>query len=114
MPHLEPQSERRKGAEIQIARGLKWMAENQHAAAGDERWDYNSQWGSKLGGLPFQMYVFARHLPGRAELATAADEELRQVGSVIFKDGAPPLSQLVAFAMMSYAEKVSPGGLYRK
>ena len=114
MPHLEPQSQRRKGAEIQIAKALKWMAENQHAATGQDGWDYNSQWGSKLGSLPFQMYVFARHLPDCAEAATAADEELRHLGSVIFAAGAPPLSQLVAFSMISYAEKVSPGGLYRK
>jgi glycosyl hydrolase family 76 len=114
MPHLEPESDRRKGAQIQIAKALAWMAENQHAATGEDGWDYNSQWGSKLGSLPFQMYVFARHLPDRADLATAADEELRHVGSVIFADGDPPLSQLVAFTMVSYAEKVSPGGLYRK
>ena len=114
MPHLEPQSDRRKGAEVQIAKALKWMGENQHAATGADGWDYNSQWGSKLGSLPFQMYVFARHLPDRSELATAADEELRHLGSVILADGDPPLSQLVAFSMMSYAEKVDPGALYRK
>lgn len=114
MPYLEPESDRRKGAEIQIGRALKWMAENQYAASGEDAWDYNSQWGSKLGGLPFQIYVFARRLPESAELVTAADEELRHVGSVIFTNGDPPLSQLVAFSMTSYAEKVSPGGLYRK
>ena len=114
MPHLKPQSDRRKEAEIQIGRALKWMAENQYAATGEDGWDYNSQWGSKLGSLPFQMYVFARHLPDRAKIATAADEELRHVGSVIFTNGDPPLSQLAAFSMISYAEKVSPGALYRK
>ena len=114
MPCLEPRSDRRNGAEIQIGRALKWMAENQHAATDADGWDYNSQWGSKLGHLPFQMYVFARHLPESAELATAADEELRHVGSVIFANGDPRLSQLMAFSMVSYAEKVSPGAIYRK
>ena len=114
MPHLKPESKRRKEAEVQIAKALKWMAENQYAATGTDSWDYNSQWGSKLGGLPFQMYVFARRLPDRVELIAAADEELRHAGSVVLADGDPPLSQLAAFSMMSYAEKVSPGTLYRK
>ena len=79
------------------------------------KWDdYNSQWGSKFGGLPFQMYVYARHLGELQDVGTAADRELRYISSLLFKDGEPVLSQLTAFSMMSYAEKLSPGALYRK
>ncbi len=114
MPYLKPDSDAREGAEVQIAKAMKWMAENQHAATGEEGWDYNSQWGTKLGGLPFQMYVFARHVPEHADAGRAADGELRHVCSEVFEDGIPPLSQLVAFSMLSYAEKVKPGAVYRK
>jgi len=110
-PYLEAGTERRKATAAQIAKALKWMSENQ---CGRGKWDYNTQWGSKLGGLPFLMYVFARHLGEFKNVASAADRELRHVSGVLFKDREPPLSQLAAFAMISYAEKVSPGAIYRK
>ena len=111
--HLEPGSQRRRAAVAQISKALKWMAGNQQGRGAEGRWDYNSQWGSKLGGLPFHMVVYARHLPEFRGIDAEADRELRHVGTVLAKDRPPALSQLAVFALMSYAEKVTPGAIYR-
>ena len=111
---LDAGSDRLTAAESQMNETLQWMAKNQKSRRADSPWDYNSQWGSKLGGLPFHVYVYAGHSPEGRDLHTAADRELRHVESVLGEDKEPKLTQLAAFAMMSYAERVSPGAVYRK
>ena len=111
--HLEPGTQRRRAAVAQISKALKWMAGNQQGRGAGGRWDYNSQWGSKLGGLPFHMIVYARHLGEFRGIDAEADRELRHVGSVLAKDRPAALSQLAVFALMSYAERVRPGAIYR-
>jgi hypothetical protein len=59
------------------------------------------------------MYIFAKHLPECRDAAAAADEELRHISSMLFTATPPRLSQLAAFAMMSYAERVAPGRISR-
>lgn len=113
MGQLKPGSPLYPGALAQIQRALEWMAKNQAGRGAAGPWDYQSQWGSKLGGLPFHMYVYARHVPGGERIRTAADEELRYLSRVLFKDSHPAFTQLTMFAMMSYAEKLSPGSIYR-
>jgi hypothetical protein len=113
MPHLEAGTERRKAALARIAQALEWMSQNQKGRNAESPWDYNSQWGSKLGGLPFHMYVYAKHLPEGESLRLAADQELRHVAGVLSANRKPTLSQLAVFAMMSYAEKLRPGAMYR-
>ncbi len=113
MPHLKPGTSRYQAACVQIDKTLEWMSDNQAGRGAAHQWDYNSQWGSKLGGLPFHMFVFARHIPKYSNIAGAADQELRHITSVLSEDRKPILSQLAVFAMMSYAEKLSPDALYR-
>jgi hypothetical protein len=60
------------------------------------------------------MYVCARLVPGYQEVAAAADRELDHLSRLLLRDGTPTLSQLAAFSMMSYAEKLSPGAMYRR
>jgi hypothetical protein len=45
-------------------------------------------------------------------LATAVDVELRRLASIVFA-GKPEFMRLSAFLMMSYAERLSPGAVYR-
>jgi hypothetical protein len=90
------------------------MRENQRGRDANSPWDYSKQWGCKLGGLPFHQYIYARHLPNGAAIASAADQEMRYLASQVFAAGEPKLTQLVCFTMMSYAEKISPGAIYRK
>jgi len=111
LPHLDPDTKRRRAAMAQLDKAHAWMRENWGGRAGS---DYVSQWGSKFGGLPFHAYVYAKHLPEGRQVAEAADRELRHIAGVL--DKAPPSNQrdqLALFAMMSYAEKLFPGALYR-
>ena len=113
MPYLEEGTDRRKATAAQIGRAAEWMSKNQKGSHAQAAWDYNSQWGSKLGGMPFHMYVYSRHMPEFRGLRPAADRELAHLSSFLFAGGKPKLSQLAVFSMMSYAEKVSPGAIYR-
>lgn len=111
LPHLVPGSRRHQGAMAQLAKAQQWTSANWGGRAGI---DYISQWGSKFGGLPFHMYVYARHLPDGRSVAAAADRELRHIAGVLRR--APPSNQrdqLALFVMTSYAERLSPGALYR-
>jgi hypothetical protein len=114
MPYLESGSPREKGALAQWAFVLKWMAENQASRGTAARWDYQSQWGSKLGGFPFHMLIYAGQSPDRSAVAAAADAELGYLAKAIPESKKPGLSQLTVFALMSYAERVQPGAIYRK
>ena len=111
LPHLEPGSDLHKGAMAQLAKAHAWMLANWGGQAGI---DYMTQWGSKFGGLPFHVYVYARHVPGSEELVAAADGELRYLADQLGKaEPSNQRDQLALFAMMSYAEKLSPGCLFR-
>jgi hypothetical protein len=114
MPHIDLKSPHGKSSVAHINRALQWMRDNQCGRIAECPWDYASQWGCKLGGLPFHQYVYSRYLPDGAAIAAAADQELGYIGRRVFASGEPKLTQLVCFAMMSYAEKVSPGAIYRK
>jgi len=110
-PHLKAGTERHKAAVAQMVKARQWMDANLVGRAGI---DYISQWGSKFGGLPFHLYVYARHVPGNDDSARLADDELRHLARILQK--APQSrhrDQLALFAMMSYAEKLSPGTMYR-
>ena len=76
MPHLKPDAPRWKASLVEVRRALEWMAANQEGRGSSAAWNYTSQWGSKLGGLPFHMYVWSRYLPEGPPLAAAADQEL--------------------------------------
>jgi hypothetical protein len=113
MAHLDLQSPLGKASVSHIGAALEWMRENQRGCGANGPWDYEKQWGCKLGGLPFHQFIYSRYLPDGAAMSAAADEELRYLASQVFAAGEPKLSQLVCFTMMSYAEKLSPGGIYR-
>lgn len=111
---LEPGSPRRQAAMVQFQKTLDWMAENQRGRVSGLTWDYNfHKKGTKFGGLPFHMYADAQYASDPAALRVAADQELRYIAGVLWKDGPPKLTQLAAFAMLSYAEKLNPGAVYR-
>ena len=114
LPHLEPGSQRRRIALDQLTKTLKWMSENQRGRVPSLTWDYNSHnFGVKFGGLPFHMYADAQYVSDPAALRAAADQEMRYIASVLWKDGPPSITQLAAFTMMSYAERENPGAVYR-
>jgi len=114
LPQLDPGSTRHRGAMTQLDRCLDWMSHNQRGRVPTLAWDYNShKIGAKFGGLPFHMYVNAKWTPDPAALRAAADQELRYIATVLWKDGPPAITQLAVFAMLSYAERLHPGAIYR-
>ncbi|MDR3677039.1 MAG: hypothetical protein P4N24_16230, partial [Acidobacteriota bacterium] len=71
-----------------------------------------------MGGNPFIMFVMARELPQYRDEAVEAERELRYVHDLLYRDGAPTTTriqvwELMTWAMMSYAEKLSPATLLR-
>lgn len=112
LPHLQRDPIRWEASQPELKRALAWMAANQPGRNAKSTWKYEHQWGSKLGGLPFHMYVWSRLLPEKAAIAAAADKDLAHMGKALAGDRSK-LYQLSAFALMSYAERVSPGSLYR-
>jgi hypothetical protein len=114
LPYIEKDSPRYKLTMAQLEKGLKWMEENQASRGNQPKWDYHSQWGSKLGGLPFHLYVWSDYMPEDmyCSIVNDADKELQYVSRIIFAESQPCLSQLAAFAMMSYAERLAPGKIY--
>jgi hypothetical protein len=113
MPYLEPGSPLEKTSLAEIRRALRWMADNQVGRGAKTSWDYAKQWGSKMGGLPFHMLVYARHLPEGQQLTAAADEELRYLGEQQVAQTPAKLTQLACFTLMSMAERLQPGFIYR-
>jgi hypothetical protein len=108
LPYLEAGSQRRTDAMAQLAKSHDWMLANM---MGHSDADYLSQWGSKFGGLPFHLYVYAGQAPNNDKLIAAGDELLRHIGPIL--DQTPPSTQLASFALMSYTERLSPGSIYR-
>ncbi len=108
LPHLKPDSERHKAALAQLAKAHRWILDNMGLSSDGK---YLSQWGSKWGGLPFHLYVYAGQMTGNEKLVAATDKELRHIAGIL--ENAPSTSKLAAFAIISYAEKIAPGGIYR-
>lgn len=109
--HLQPGTERHKAAMTQLAKVREWAAAN---FGGRAKINYITQWGSKTGGLPFHLYMYASHAPDRDDVIKLADAELRYAGGLL--QSAPPShqrDQLALFAAMSFAERLCPGGIYR-
>lgn len=113
MPHVERGSERWRGAMAQWDVAIRWMKENFGGRGGAS---YSDQWWSKTAALPFHLYVHAGYVGGRdgESLRKMADEELDYVTDDL--KTAPPTKhrdQVAAFLLMSYAERVAPGKIYR-
>ena len=80
LPHLDPRSERHKAALAQLAKIHGWILENMRLSPSDK---YVTHRGTKRGGLPFHLYVFAGQVPGNDTLVVAADRELAHIGKII-------------------------------
>lgn len=118
MKYLAAGSEERKAAIAQIAEALKWMDENQKGRGGNPSFGYMDNHHSDMSALPFLMYAFAAQLPEYRDLVPEADRELRYIDKLLLKEKNLPISSIfywasMSWGMMSYAEKLSPGSLFR-
>jgi hypothetical protein len=113
--YLEPGTQRYAKALAQIDRASAWITESRQTRFTECEKNPLSWW-AKSAGLPFHMYVWARHLPDGAKLVQAADQELVGIGGLLAKAKKKPdmfNNQVMVFALMSYAERIRPGALYR-
>jgi hypothetical protein len=92
---------------------LDWIATQQLKPLSERTWPVSKGWGMKFGGLPFHEYIFAQNLPADNYLRSNADQEMETLTAVEFADQPPKLTQLTAFMMMSYAEYLNPGAIYK-
>jgi hypothetical protein len=112
LPHLTRGSDARKAALAKVALVLDWVAQQQQQPPRERQWPADIKWGMKFGGLPFHQYVHSHALPDGMNLVTAGDREMAQLASVVFTNKVT-LTQLPVFMMMSYAERVSSGAIYK-
>ena len=110
--HLKPGSTSQRAALGQMTWALNWISEQQAKPLSSRDWPCDRGWGMKFGGLPFHQYIYARLVPERNGLAADADRELKQLAGVLFAKP-PEFTQLAAFMMMSCAERLAPGAVYR-
>lgn len=76
------------------------------------QWPLSHWWGMKLGGLPFHEYIFSRNFSDD-NLRAEGDAELEKLSPLVFAKKTPDMTQLPCFMMMSYAERLDPGDMYR-
>ncbi len=117
-PYIKEDGARRKAAASKVAWCLDWIAQQQQIGLADRQWPPSKGWGLKFGGLPFNQYAFSRYRAD-ATLAAAGDAELQRLAAIVFVSERPTLKQLMPtiqlpmFLLMSYAERLDPGAVYK-
>jgi len=102
-------------AKKQISWFVKWAQGNLNVPPEKRTNKYDSHAGSKWGGIPFHIYTLTRIVP-HDDLRRIADKELEQLIALLFTGDKPAylqFSELTPFAMISMAEKISPGTIFR-
>jgi hypothetical protein len=111
-PYISQNPARKKAAEEKVAWCLNWIAELQKKPITERQWPPTVGWGMKAGGLPFHQYIFSRYFKDGQNLTTAGDAEMQTLDPIVFS-GEPKVTQLPMFMLMSYAERLNPGAIYR-
>ena len=105
-------------ARMEIAFFEKWCSENllgKGESGTFKTYDSRKEKvGGKFGAIPFQIYGLARQglFPGR--LVEIADKELERILAMVFTGEDVRITELTGFAMVSLAEKLSPGSVLRR
>jgi len=103
-PYISKNPQLYAGAKKQIRWFKNWAANYQYNDDG--------QWGSKYGGIPFHLAIWGK-INSDAEMEKMSNEKLEKVLNVLFAKKSVEVSQLTAFTMLSMAEKLRPGLIYR-
>jgi len=107
-----------KPARKEIAFFEKWCRENllgKGESGTFKKYDSRKEKvGGKFGAIPFQIYCLTRNGIFSQDMARIADQELQRIVSQIFEEPEILTSELVGFAMVSMAERISPGSVLRK
>ncbi len=111
-PFISKDSGRKEASAAQIHWCLNWSERQQRIPLAKRHWPLLSWWGAKYGGLPFQEYIYSRYLPGQRGLMERGDMEMELLAPVAMSRK-PGVSQLTAFILISYAQRLDPGAIYR-
>lgn len=112
-PYIIQQDKKfKKAAQAKVAWCFDWITAQQKIPLEDRKWLPTVWWGMKFGGLPFHEYMFAKYLPADEKLRAKGDTELQRLSMLAFY-GNPQATQLTMFMLMSYAERLNPGAIYR-
>jgi hypothetical protein len=91
---------------------LEWIKTQQQVPIQSRKWKPTEWWGSKFGGLPFYQFIFSKYLPEQVDIKSVGDRELKQLTEIVMSKKLFT-AQLTMFMMLSYAERLNPGDLYR-
>ena len=111
-PYLSKENVIKKAAALKVGWCLDWIKEQQQTPIKSRKWAPTEWWGSKFGGLPFHEFVFSKYLPEYAGLKSDADQELKKLTEIVISQHLFD-AQLTMFMMLTYAERLSPGNIYR-
>jgi hypothetical protein len=111
-PYIAKDEARKKSAQARVRWCLDWISEQQQKPVAQRQWPPTVSWGMKFGGLPFHQYIFSRQLADDGKLSAAGDAEMQRLAAIVFP-GKPKVTQLPMFLLMSYAERLEPGAIYR-
>lgn len=112
-PILRNNVERKDTSYAQISWCFNWIKENQKIPIEQRKWKPDDWWGAKFSGLPFHQFVFSHYLPENRELLNSGDKELQMLYKLLVKNKMAK-TQFGMFMMMSLAERLIPGAIYRK
>ncbi len=110
-PYLSREMSRKQDALKQIDWCLNWVETQQKIPLGKRDWPILSWWGAKYGGLPFHENIYSR-LFGDRHLKTLADREVRLLSPIALSND-NGVYQLREFVLMSYAQLLDSGAIYR-
>lgn len=111
-PYIAKNDDREKAAQAKVSWCFDWIREQQQKAPADRQWPPTVGWGMKFGGLPFHQYIFSRYFSDDRYVA-AGDAEVERLTPIAMADDPSKLTQLPFFLLMSYAERLDPGDIYR-
>jgi hypothetical protein len=112
-PYISKNGERKKTSEAKVEWILDWIKTQQQTPFSERKWSPAEWWGSKFGGLPFHQYIFSKYLPEGVNLISQGDQELKRLTELSISQNLFRQAQMPMFLIFSYAERVSPGRIYR-
>jgi hypothetical protein len=112
-PYIQKDKAIKQAALARVNWCFDWILEQQGKPMAKRVLPPTKGWGMKFGGLPFHEYVFSRYLPADGKLTADGDAEMQRLAEIVFADEPPKLTQLPMFMLMSYAERLDPGAVYR-
>ena len=113
-PYIAKDDDRKVDAQAKVSWCFDWIKEQQQKSPADRQWPPTVGWGMKFGGLPFHQYMFSRYFSD-AQYTAAGDAEIQRLAPIALADNDDPskLTQLPFFLLMSYAERLDPGAIYK-